>query len=135
MRNTFLILLGLLTLAPFASAQCLKYEPTIVSVSGTIVRRTYPGPPNYSSIKDGDEPERYWIIRPNKAICVSRADDLYPAELHQNEIQLVLDGSQYKKYRRMLGRKVTAMGTLFHSNTGHHHKKLLLTVNKIQFNR
>ena len=133
MRNVLLIILSSMVLGLSASAQCLNYEPDVVSLSGTIVRRTYPGRPNYSSIKNGDEPEKYWIIRLNKAICVNQADDLNLGERSQNEIQLVLDESQYKKYRGMLGKKVTVKGTLFHGNTGHHHKKLLLTVNKLQF--
>jgi hypothetical protein len=29
---------------------CLSYEPTLVPLTGTIIRRTLPGPPNYKSV-------------------------------------------------------------------------------------
>jgi hypothetical protein len=37
---------------------CLSYEPAVVTLSGTLVRKTFPGPPNYKSVKKGDKPEK-----------------------------------------------------------------------------
>lgn len=58
MKKALLIGFSLLVLTFSSYAQCLEYEPSSVSLVGTIVRRTYPGRPNYESIKKGDEPER-----------------------------------------------------------------------------
>ncbi len=44
-------------------SQCLSYEPNIVTLSGTLVRKTFPGPPNYESVKKGDKPESKLVSR------------------------------------------------------------------------
>ncbi len=38
-----------------AQGDCLSYEPTEVRLTGTISRKTFPGPPNYQSIRKGDK--------------------------------------------------------------------------------
>jgi len=116
---------GILTLRS-AATQCHEYEPKVVSLSGVIVRETHPGRPNYESIANGDEPETIWVLKLKKAICVLASDDINVKADNEKEIQLVLQAEQYKRYRRLLGQRVTASGTLFHSHTGHHHKTLLL---------
>jgi hypothetical protein len=125
-----------LGLAPgFARAQCLKYEPNKVSLSGVVVRETHPGRPNFSSIADGDEPETIWVLKLDRAVCVLTANDIDVEESNQREIQLVLNDRQYSRYRNLLGQKVIVTGTLFHSVTGHHHKTLLLTTSGIRKRR
>jgi hypothetical protein len=115
-----------------AATQCLQYEPKVVSLSGVIVRETHPGPPNFESIANGDEPRTIWVLKLNKAICVFASDDVNVKEDNEKEIQLALKDEQYKRYRSLLGREVTASGTLFHAITGYHHKRLLLTTDKIR---
>jgi hypothetical protein len=129
-----LVILGLLSAALFsgsATAQCLQYEPKVVGLSGVLVRETYPGRPNYESIARGDEPETIWVIKLKKAICVQTSQD-FVKEDSEKEVQLVLEPAQYRRYRRLLGKRVFATGKLFHSHTGHHHKRLLLTTSRIQ---
>jgi Domain of unknown function (DUF4431) len=48
------------------------------------------------------------------------------------EVQLDLAAEQFKKYRKLIGQKVFATGTLFHAHTGHHHKRLLLTLSEMR---
>ncbi|HEY8459690.1 MAG TPA: DUF4431 domain-containing protein [Blastocatellia bacterium] len=115
-----------------ASAQCLKYEPNVVSLSGVIVLETHPGRPNFSSIAEGDEPETIWVLKLEKPICVFAANDIDVEERDQKEIQLALSDKQYSQYRNLLGRRVTVTGSLFHSVSGHHHKTLLLMTRKIR---
>ena len=122
---------GILTLGP-VTTQCLEYEPKVVSLSGVIVRETHPGPPNFESVANGDEPRTIWVLKLNKAVCVLAADDVNVKEDNENEIQLVLNAEQYRRYRSLLGQKVTASGTLFHAITGYHHKRLLLKTDKIR---
>ncbi len=46
----------LVSLVPARSASpCLPYEPAIVQVSGHLVRKVFPEPPNYDDIRAGDE--------------------------------------------------------------------------------
>lgn len=114
------------------AAQCLEYEPKVVTFSGTLVRETHPGRPNFESIANGDEPETIWVIRLKRTICVLAASEIDVKEDREREVQLVLEAEQYKEYRTLLGQTVTVTGKLFHSHTGHHHKRLLLTTNKIE---
>lgn len=114
------------------AAQCLAYEPKVVRLSGVIVRETHPGRPNFESIANGDEPETIWVLKLKKAICVLASDDINVEADNEKEIQLVLEAEQYRRYRRLLGQRVTVSGKLFHSHTGHHHKPLLLKTDEIR---
>ena len=126
-------LIALLVVGPVA-AQCLEYEPKVASLSGTVVRETHPGRPNFESVANGDEPETIWVLTLKAPICVLASNKIDVREDSQTEIQLVLDPEQYNKYHGLLGQSVTATGKLFHSHTGHHHKKLLLRASEIKRN-
>lgn len=49
---------------------CLSCEPAVVTISGIIRRKTFPGPPEFESIKKGDRPMNYWILHPDNPVCV-----------------------------------------------------------------
>jgi hypothetical protein len=108
----------------------LTYEPDTVRLSGRLERHTYPGRPNYESIAKGDEAETGFYLRPEEPICLSHGKtdiDDEPAT-GVKLVQLVLDARGYDRLRPRLGQRVTVRGTLFHSETGHHHATLLLWV-------
>jgi len=94
-----------------------------VKLTGTIISRTFPGPPNYESSKDGDEPETYWLlVVPMAGVCGSRGpwNLINEAKKGIRRIQPVLhDEDAYDKYHRLLGKRVVATGTLY-GNTAHH---------------
>ena len=117
------------------AAQCFEYEPKVVTLSGTLRRATYAGPPNYESIRRGDKPETIWVLRLSLPICVVATDDINVREGDQKEVQLILAAEQFKKYRKLIGQKVLGTGTLFHAHTGHHHKLLLLTLSEMRRTR
>ncbi len=111
--------------------ECLEYEPTSVSVTGELHRATFPGRPNYSNFRAGDEAEVYYVLKPIKPICVRAGDagDFWKTDKSDiDAIQLILDAKKYKKYRPLLRHKVTATGTLMPQMTGHHHTAVLLDV-------
>ena len=114
---------------------CLSYEPATVTLEGKITRRAFAGPPNYESIKEGDTPETYWILRLTKPICVN-ADENMPGgeepEKNVYNIQLLLSDEQYARYKGLLGKRVAVSGRLFHAITGHHHTNVLLTAIGVQ---
>ena len=137
MNTVFTTILFVLFLSNGSFAQkrnCLKYEPDIVTLSGVIERHTFPGRPNYESIKNGDEPETVWILKLQKSICVVAADSdqFNETEYNARRMHLVLQPQQYKQYEKLLNRKVVVTGTLFHAITGHHHTKVLLRTNEIK---
>jgi hypothetical protein len=109
---------------------CLSYEPTTVTLNGTITRKTFAGPPNYESVKKGDAPEVYWILHLTKPICVNADKNVTGGEEPEKnvyDIQLILSEEQYARYKGLLGKRVEVSGKLMHSFTGHHHTKVLLT--------
>lgn len=114
---------------------CLSYEPTVVKLAGTIISKTYPGPPEYESIRHGDEPETYWLLALPRPVCVDAdqaSPDVNPAVKNIRRIQLVFpDESAYKKYRRLLWKRVVATGTLYGGTTIHHKTRVLLDVESL----
>jgi Domain of unknown function (DUF4431) len=113
---------------------CLSYEPAMVKVTGRIARKTFPGPPNYESVRKGDRAEMYLFVDSPSPVCVleDKADpDLNPSQDHIREIQLVLKPEMYKTYSGLIGNHVVVEGTLFGAHTGHHHAPVLLTVKSI----
>jgi hypothetical protein len=129
---TLLLLIFLITTEPAPVAQtCLTYEPDTVSLKGTIKRRTFAGPPNYESVAKGDQPERMWVLRLARPICVAASGDR-KEEKNVSDLQLVFAGAEdYRRYRSFVGRRVTVNGTLFPAQTGHHYTRVLLTVTRI----
>jgi len=120
------------TSTPTTPQSRLSYEVP-VSLNGIIKRHTFPGPPNYESVKKGDEPEQVWVLHLSSPICVSASSD-GDAQSDISDLQLVLvEGQkQYARYRSLLGTRVEVTGKLFQAETGHHHTKVLLTVNGIK---
>jgi hypothetical protein len=112
-------------------ADCLSYETDGVKLSGRIIRKTFPGPPNFESVKRGDAREVTWILHLAKPVCVkpARQDTFNEAEVGVSEVHLVLSGSQYRRFRGLVGKRpVVITGNLFHSFTGHHHARVLMSV-------
>jgi Domain of unknown function (DUF4431) len=118
-----------------ASAPCLAYEPQIVKLTGTLISKTYPGPPEYASIRAGDEPETYWLVALPQPICVARDDSqpyTYGSQKNVRRVQLVFRNvTIYRTHRKLLGRQVVATGTLYEANTIHHKTPVLLWVHTL----
>ena len=119
--------------APAAERPCLKYEPEVVELQGTVKRVVFPGPPNYESVKKGDEPEPYWVLFLLTEICVQGdPKDEFNSETEKHVKSLQLMDVDYKKDRSLLGKSVIVKGTLMHSYTGHHHTPALVQVKSIE---
>ena len=128
----FLLIQGI---AQVGAAACLSYEPAEVTLRGILVRKTFPGPPNYEDIRKGDQPETYWLLTLDSAICVDQdksEPELNPAKKDVRQVQLVLQPEMYRRFKSLLNRKTVATGTLFGAHTGHHHTPVLLTVQSIK---
>jgi hypothetical protein len=114
-----------------APGECLLYEPQIVSLAGTLRRKTFPGRPNYESVARGDEAETGFYLHLRHPVCTAGEGkdwpDRYPVE-GVKIVQLVLDSAGYETLRPRLDHQVTLRGTLFAAHTGHHHAALLLKV-------
>lgn len=105
---------------------CVSFEPATVELSGKLVRRVFPGPPNYEDVKKGDAAEPSFYLDLEKSICASGGKWSEHGTVTSTRIQLVLDDAGYDRLRARLNRRVKVKGSLFPSLTGHHHAPLLL---------
>lgn len=120
--------------AQVESGGCLSYEPARVTLHGKLVSRTFPGPPNYTNVRKGDQAETYWILNLDSPRCVNEGKAEPGLNLDQKnikQVQLVLEPEMYQRYKNMVGKRVLASGTLFGAENGHHHTPVLLTVSSI----
>lgn len=107
----------------------MSYDTDSVRLTGTISKKTFPGPPNYESIRKGDKPETYWVLHLSSPVCTKASGD-NDAESNVTDLQLILTRKQYALYKKFVGRKkrVTVKGKLSHAITGHHHTPVLMEV-------
>lgn len=116
--------------------KCFNYEPEKVQLEGQLYRKSFPGPPNYTDIKEGDKEEIYWFIKTTNEFCVNDNKDSWSGKLvDQSEVQLVLLSSVldfYTTKKSLLGRKVIVKGTLFPQMSGHHRTHVLITVESLE---
>ena len=132
-----LLLVSIYFLSPFSIAknQFVYYEPKSVELNGTIITLKFPGPPNYESIKNGDADETGPYLILNNPIDVRLVPKVQMSndepENNVKIIQLVVYNSKdWKKVKQ--GNYVHITGKLFHALSGHHHTRILLTINKIK---
>ena len=125
-----------LKLKRVADDSFLKCSPNIVKLVGTITKVTFPGPPNYKSVKRGDAPEDYWILKLESPVNVAEDPD-YPVpdenspQLDVSELQIDLDGD-YKTYEKLLGKRVEVTGELSQGFTVHHKTPVMIGVSDIK---
>ena len=130
-RATNLVILTALSLVPWQTSQansCLQYE--VVTLTGTVIRHVYPGPPDYESVSKGDEPRTIWVLLLDYGICVVDSDPRYPREYYEREVQLLWGSGHYKQHTHLLGKKVIASGELQHGG-GKYDKPLVLIVEEM----
>lgn len=129
-----LVLLAAITLVQSSSAvsaECLRYEPDTVSITGTLARHTFYGAPGFGEDPQHDEKETGFYLELATPICTLAGQDFTNRPLTGVAlVQLVLDQDGYARLRPWLGRRVTLSGTVFAAITGHHHAPVLLDVIK-----
>lgn len=128
----FLLALGAFTWAP--AQKCLEYGPT-VSLTGKLSSRVVPGPPNYSSIRMGDQKETIILVKLARPICTEANDPtgIDVPEKGIRNLQLAISKDEnWRIIRHLLGKRATLSGTLFHAHTGHHRTKVLMDVAQVR---
>jgi hypothetical protein len=123
------LVLALAVVPAGADAACLTYTDR-VRLEGVLERKTFPGPPNYSSVAKGDSPEVAWLLRLDAPACVD-ADpgdtDGFSVKIEKlRRVQLAPSTAEFKRQAKRLGTRVTVSGKLFGAHTGHHHTAALL---------
>jgi hypothetical protein len=77
-----------------------------------------------------DSGGKYWILS-TEPFCtfIEKDEQLYEAFSNETEIHLVID--DYKDNQQYINQKVVVYGELYSKHTGHHHRNVLLIVDKI----
>lgn len=135
MNKLFLIFIFIISTCAVANNQLVYFEPRSVELKGVVKKLAFPGPPNYTSLRDGDTNEsgRYLILQGPIDV------DLAPGEEQMgndeftpnlNILQLVVHkDSDWERLKN--NSHVRINGTLFKAMFGHHHARVLLDVEKI----
>jgi hypothetical protein len=139
MKNFISFFCFLISLNIYAANKQVSYEPSVVELSGKLKRETFPGRPNYESIKSGDEIETHYYLSLDQKIDVIKIiNDRSPSindesVLNVDVLQLVIsnDSDWLKLKKAGVGASVKISGTIFKRHTGHHHSRVLFAVQNI----
>ncbi|MBI5178853.1 MAG: DUF4431 domain-containing protein [Nitrospinae bacterium] len=119
-----------------AAEKCLRYDPEVVTLTGTLKREVLPGPPSYESFENGDKPISYWFVYLKKPICVFGNEVEYPNLVPKENIsiiELIMDDSRiYKRKRHLLNKIVKIRGTLFPRDFGSQFTEVLIMVTRVE---
>jgi len=119
----------LLAISPAIAAKpiCEAYDIEGVVLSGTVVLRTFFGPPNYGENPETDEKEVQALLKLDHPLCtVESVEREEQAERNQRQVTLVpLGGFSLKPYA---GKHVSVKGSLFHADNGHHRTPVLIAI-------
>ena len=116
------------------------YQPEKVTLTGKLFLKTFPGPPNYESIKRGDRPERAWYLKLDKKIDVllnknipAMGNDEDERNIELLQLAISYQKKEFKGFEKKfpVGSRVKMSGTLFRMFTGHHHTRVLLDLEKL----
>ncbi len=115
-----------------AEEACVRYEPAVVQLLGRVCLRTFPGPPNYESIRKGDRAERQALLELDQPICVlADPKDGINSKDERDQRLVTLVHASSTKLASYLGARVRVEGTLFHAHTAHHRTPILVEVSRI----
>lgn len=98
-----------------SSDTCYHYTPAAVALTGRLVQRTMPGPPNFESIARGDRPQVVVFLILETPICTiadykdSPNTDAFP---RQDTLQVRSTPATAPRLRQLVGSRVTVEGTL-----------------------
>jgi hypothetical protein len=100
------------------AAGCFDYGP--IQLSGTLVRQTYAGPPDYESVTKGDRPIVIYVLQLDSTLCVA---DSRIVGLGTRELQLEWSAGDPASF---LGKKVTVTGELTRGGAQHDNRFVII---------
>jgi hypothetical protein len=106
------------------------HEGQLITLRGTVLRETFPGPPNYESL-DTDTAETYWMLAMPVSITVrmSAFDEFPPYDVPEvGVLHMLLKPEQYQAYGGIVSSTAAVTGRIYPCHTGHHRGDALLEV-------
>ena len=108
----------------------VAYEPTVVTLSGTIVKEKFGD--DAAPVNRG---KSAWILRLDQRISVPAkvGDEIDLKEENVSEIHLNIDQTKHPVPKKSFGKThFTATGTLYHSHTTHHLRPIMMQVSTLE---
>jgi hypothetical protein len=108
---------------------CHHYAPAVVTLTGRLIQRTLPGPPNYQSIARGDRPQLVDLLVLDAPLCTipdykdSPNTDAFQG---QDTVQVRRATATWNDVRRLTGKRVSVVGTLSEWALGQDHTPVLI---------
>jgi hypothetical protein len=102
-------------------------------LEGTVELETFPGPPNYESIENGDKELKYWILSTNEPVNCAYRFSFEKEKLVDNigsyrRFQLADGDKELLIEAEESGKGISVIGELMSSHTGYHQTDFLLFV-------
>jgi hypothetical protein len=109
-----------------------------ITLSGILQIKAFPGPPEYSSIENGDRADFCWVLNLDKeSFILALSTPVQELGLdfrdiikwpNASEVFLFPDQNVDERFRSKRGQHISISGYLFHAHTIHHYSPMLLTV-------
>ncbi len=141
LKNVSAVLILAIAALPILNAKASATDACIndgdtVELSGKLWREAFPGPPNYESIENGDQPQVVWILTTEEAFCGNamsfETEQLYRIDGELTRFQLVLNQEQYEANQSLVFENIKVSGIAFAGHTGHHHTSMLINVERLE---
>jgi hypothetical protein len=118
--------------APPTDRGCVRFDPAVIELRGTLTTVTRYGPPNFGENPESDEKLNVPLLTlPDSLLfCAEPGRPADTETVHINQLQL-----NFAKYgdvpAELLGREVLVTGTALLAVSGYHFTPVLLTVSRI----
>ena len=117
------------------AAGCIKVQGAnaTVSAQGRLTLRHMPGPPNFESIRSGDEDRMTFILVLPETVCIDDGGDFAePQERFKTVHVWSLDPAIRRKLRHSVGKVVRVTGEGYAQNNALHYAPLVLEAKKVR---
>lgn len=134
LNRSFLIFGLFFQITGFAGDKECSVDSKECVFTGGLELHTYPGPPNYTDIKKGDEAETGLYLKLDQPIMIRFIDDDKDTPTKESISLMHIAGEfDEKRFFKLAKGKnhVTINGTTFEWQFGHHHTHFLITPKKI----
>lgn len=118
-----------------------KTEEPLITLTGKLRLRLFPGPPEYSSIEEGDRADHCWIVElddpsfllalnvPDNELSLDLCDILMRKDAYI--LMLCLNDGHVSLCQQYKDQNVAVRGNLFHAHTAHHYTPMLLDLKQL----
>ncbi|MCW2389245.1 hypothetical protein M2333_002291 [Sphingobium sp. B11D3B] len=98
----------------------------LVTVAGKLTLQSFPGPPNYESVAQGDAEEQVFILELPRRICLEDGEFADGSERFDRVQVHAMEPALLRALQHAVGQDVTVAGRAVGAHTGHHHAPMVV---------